>query len=378
MSSTLDVSSLQVLARYEDDTDGLEWHHRLLLVRIADGKWVALTPDFELLVIDLDEREHAVLRRRSPFPEWAGGILYAFDPGAVTQRSLAEHISDAKIQAAVLAEGVLDEDPDGGLGQWMVCMPSHPRFGQVLDEAQVASPDFVSLDNEGLYRFPDGVCRVGRFEGESTVAKAAFTKSGGDVRLLGSFYDENGRRVLDFGRAVGMLGQPEVPDWTFQGPRLCRELLRNVVDGPGNLVSYHAEWVRLSGIFENSSFSYEHRHCCECLRLALVHDQVDASALQVCEQIARRLDQIEMAVERCPSKPDFSGLDVLTDGAITARGSARNPTFRAWVGDRQRERANILKQRRLYAEEQRGAAKGDGKGGKKGRKGQRGQEEEAA
>ena len=115
------------------------------------------------------------------------------------------------------------------------------------------------------------------------------------------------------------------------------------------MVSYHTEWVCLSGVHESSSFADEHRHCCECLRLALVHDQVDVSALQVCEQIAHRLDQIELAVERCPSKPDFSGLDVLTDGAVSSRGSARNPVFRSWVGDRQRDRANILKQRRLYA-----------------------------
>ena len=128
-SITLDISALQVLVRFEEDDNGLEWHHRVLLVRISDGKRVALTPGIELLVVNLDDTEHQVLRRRAAFPGWANGLLYAFDAGAVSQRTLSEHMADAKIQAAVLAEGVLDEDPVGRLGRCMVGVPSHARFG---------------------------------------------------------------------------------------------------------------------------------------------------------------------------------------------------------------------------------------------------------
>ena len=165
------------------------------------------------------------------------------------------HNADAKIQAAVLAEGVLDEDPDGRMGRWMVCMPADKDFGYVLDEAEVASPEFVSLGDEGIVSHDGRALRVSRFDGEPAAAKLLLAKAGGDVRMLGSFSDENGRRTLDFSRAVGMLAQPEIPDWTFQGPRLCRELLRNVLEGPGNLVSYHTEWARLSGVYESSSFA---------------------------------------------------------------------------------------------------------------------------
>eukprot|EP00971_Amphidinium_carterae_P257678 5115025-Amphidinium_carterae.1 len=64
------------------------------------------------------------------------------------------------------------------------------------------------------------------------------------------------------------------------------------------------------------------------------------------ELVARRLAQIEYAVERNPSRPDFTGLDLLSDGAISTSGSARVPRFNQWLADRQKERSQVLKQRR--------------------------------
>ena len=127
--------------------------------------------------------------------------------------------------------------------------------------------------------------------------------------------------------------------------------MQNVVDGPGNVVSYRAEWVRLSGVAPTSSQVHEHRHICECLRLATSTDQVDISNLASFEQLVRRIIQLEMAVEKCPSRPDFTGLDVLVDGATSSGGAARAPRFAAWITEKQRERAAIYKQRRLYREE---------------------------
>ena len=68
-----------------------------------------------------------------------------------------------------------------------------------------------------------------------------------------------------------------------------------------------------------------------------------------------------MATARSPAFPDFAGLGVIGDGATQADGSSRVPKFRSWVSERQMERANILKQTRLYAEE-RWQRKGKGKG----------------
>ena len=43
---------------------------------------------------------------------------------------------------------------------------------------------------------------------------------------------------------------------------------------------------------------------------------------------------------------------MLVDGAVDSSGAARAPKFSAWVTTKQREQAEIYKQRRLYAEEE--------------------------
>ena len=63
-----------------------------------------------------------------------------------------------------------------------------------------------------------------------------------------------------------------------------------------------------------------------------------------------------MAVERCPTRPDYQGLDFLTHTAVSQRGTAQVPKFAAWVAEKQKERATVWRQRRQYAEEQAAAA----------------------
>ena len=50
---TLDVSFQQILFHYPADTNGLFWHHRVLLVQGDAGVWIAATPDHEVVVMDL-------------------------------------------------------------------------------------------------------------------------------------------------------------------------------------------------------------------------------------------------------------------------------------------------------------------------------------
>ena len=82
---------------------------------------------------------------------------------------------------------------------------------------------------------------------------------------------------------------------------------------------------------------------------------------------------LEIAGERNPRHPDYAGLDIVEGGVISGRGSARVASFREHVSSRQKERANVLKQERLYREEQerfrqdpcKGKADGKGKGKRK-------------
>ena len=100
-----------------------------------------------------------------------------------------------------------------------------------------------------------------------------------DVRLLQERRELNGRRTMHLVEAIPQLRGSDMPGWAFVGPRVVREWLQKVQDGPGTMVSCHAEWVRLSGALGGGSQAHEHRHLCETVRLALSTDQVDVSNL---------------------------------------------------------------------------------------------------
>ena len=101
-------------------------------------------------------------------------------------------------------------------------------------------------------------------------------------------------------------------------------------------------------------------------------DQVNLPNLAGAELLARRLIQIEMAVERSARSPDFSGLSSVMAGPTTETGAAVTKNFTEWIASRQKDRAQFLKQDRTLREEQQkerersGAGAGAGGGGGRG------------
>ncbi|CAK0853410.1 unnamed protein product, partial [Prorocentrum cordatum] len=112
-----------------------------------------------------------------------------------------------------------------------------------------------------------------------------------------------------------------------------------------------------------SAVNHVHRNLCEVIRLMHSWDQVDLSMLASAELLVRWMIPTEIAVERNPRHPDYSGLDIVISAPVNAVGRASISRFNTWVTDRLEERATIWKQERLYREEQKQVRKGDGKGG---------------
>ena len=73
-------------------------------------------------------------------------------------------------------------------------------------------------------------------------------------------------------------------------------------------MGYEMGWQKSSGVTSGASASHEHRTANEALRLAVEVDQVDVSNLACMEQLARRQVQVELAVEKNPVRPYFTGL----------------------------------------------------------------------
>ena len=68
-------------------------------------------------------------------------------------------------------------------------------------------------------------------------------------------------------------------------------------------------------------------------------------------------------MERNPSAPNYEGLDMVSGTSIQGDGRATAPKFTEWLTGRLKERAQIWKQERLYAQEKR-QQKGKGKSGR--------------
>ena len=140
-------------------------------------------------------------------------------------------------------------------------------------------------------------------------------------------------------------------DWTFEGPRAVKEFLGSVMQGTADLTSYHLQWLQHSGVNPRSSIGYEHEYLIECLRLSICRDQLDPTNLLGLELLTRRIIQLEVAVARNSTSPDFSGLDMLMESPISQSGTASTRALDTWLTSRLKEKASIQKQTRLYREE---------------------------
>eukprot|EP00438_Fugacium_kawagutii_P013890 Skav219729 [mRNA] locus=scaffold301:281463:306630:- [translate_table: standard] len=235
---------------------------------------------------------------------------------------------------------------------WVYAETASPRLGELVPNDLVATA--VTLGQKGLVEVDGEVVLIAEIpQSEVDTFKEKMKPSLGDLRLIGSHVDHNlKRRYIALQNAVPLLRESKFDDWSFSGPRAVREFIQSVMEGVKNdLSSYHMQWKRNSGVNAHSSVVHEHRNITEMLRLAICRDQLDVSNLLSFELAVRRLVQLEVAVSRNPSSPEFGGLDVLLENPVSEQGAASTRNLDTWVTDRLKEKANIQKQSRLYREE---------------------------
>ena len=93
------------------------------------------------------------------------------------------------------------------------------------------------------------------------------------------------------------------------------------------------------------------------MRLLVEVDQVNVPNLAGVENLCRRQVQVEIAVERNPTHPDFLGLSEIMSSPTTEPGAALTRKFRSWMGQQQKDRAKFLQQARLEREEHKSGPK---------------------
>ena len=175
---------------------------------------------------------------------------------------------------------------------WVVADPTHREFGSVIDNHLMnnaataltfSSRGVVLQDGEEIF-----VERVGLKDLETW--KNEKGRELGDVRLLGDHKDNAGKRRLDLSAAVALMHDAKDDEFPVAGVRAARELHDSIATGPGNFLSYHAEWIRLSGVSQRNAAAHVHRNICEILRLLHSYDQVDCSSLAGGETLLQMAD----------------------------------------------------------------------------------------
>ena len=343
---TLDITDPQVIVEYPLDAGGFFWHHRILLHRIAPGVWISLTPDLELKRYDLNVQEHMLVGRAAAFPTNQAPYVYAHDPISVAQ--LRHWRRQAKVMAGVLGGDEILEIEDM---PWLIIDPAHSKFGEEVSEDIINDEElFVNIGARGVAMI-DGaelfVEQVARTDIQKW--KDDRSTSGGDIRLLGN-HVVAGKRKLDLTVAVTLMKGDKPNDAGLAGPPVAKEYLTSVAEGPGNLVSYHSEWLRLSGIADSSAVAHSHKNLMEVLRLMHFRDQLDVSSLACGEFLARWAVQIEVAVSRNPRHPDYSGLDIMFGAPTSAAGKAETTTFSEWISAKMKDKSAVFKYEQQFRE----------------------------
>ena len=343
MARTFDIPETQVVLHFPGDP--FPWHGRILFERTDGANWIGYSPDTDdgPQSVDLVHEDYEVLERNCALPaHLIGAGVYWFDP--ISGPEFRQLRRAAKVHASLLGADNVTLLPEHN---WRYSEGTTDKFASVVDPAVVQSAEFVELSGHALANVDGQIYRC-ELVGDGEVDGWTKEKKSDDLddRLLP---EANGTEPLT--ELVSSMDTAERTWPMFSGPRATREFLDSVVAAQGNFVSYHAEWVRLSGVSQHSPAVYSHRHDLEVLRLALHIDNLQAANLACIEQVVRHLIQTERAVERNPAAPDYGGLGVLTDGTVSAKGAAVTTGFDAWIAQKQMEKGKQRQQERLYREE---------------------------
>ena len=348
-----DIAERLVLIDFWNDP--IPWHMRLLLQGTgAPGVWIASSPDMEVARVDLNEHRVVLLQGGSPIPpDYAGNYSYCFD-SPIDAVELARVRAEGREMVTLLGLSTATATPDGST--WRVADPADDSFGDAVPAEALGTP--------AVFR-PEGSAALLRIEENWTFAQlvpdAELSEwrrkktAHQDPRLLGHFTAQGSeKRFLTFDAAAQKLDYAALapPGWPFKGDRISLETVQSLVSVGRNFVAEDLEWQSKSGVHRSSGTSVAHRRVAEAMMLFTEFDQLDITQIAGVEYLLRWWHQMEVAVRRSPSCPDYSGLDNMMPSQLDGHGGLALNGFTHWFAGIQRDEAQVLKQQRLMKEEQ--------------------------
>ena len=277
---SLDTVLSQVVIDYFDDAT-FQWHHRVLLVQLEGPRWIVVTPDGNVHVLDLSAHRVIPVRRNSAFPDSVRGNVYIFDPfeDGEEEGYLAQAVTLARIMGVTPALGV------GGLPgrSWRVSDPAREDFDSEVPSVEMVDPEkAVIRENIGLWMTQDPLLgdvwvhveRVADADHEDwLLAKRA--GPGRDERIAVVVRDGQQRRFVPLRQSLGSARITTFTDWPYEGPRASEELLPAVMKAGFELSQYDGHWSTRSGVHVSSAAAITHKNIFQALSLGQAYDQVE-------------------------------------------------------------------------------------------------------
>ena len=291
------------------------------------------------------------------------GDIYAFDQ--ITR----DELNALYIEARALAEVMGVQAPTAPTGasapRWVISDPAHKHFGDVLD-GEIAG-------NEGrlVVRGSAGLAEMSGEEEEEdqdwvqvqNVAQSDHEKwlsekrsgPGRDprvcpTRLVGRGVHAVRRRLIS--EALREFREEKGKDWPFRGPGACLELCRGVAASGLEFPAYANHYLSTCGVATNSVLAHELRNLFVMLHHINAYDQLDCPNVAAVEMLCRRILQIQKAIRKSPKHPDFANLDGMLSSTLDETGGVIATELDQWVAAEQKVQATIMKQNRMFDEEQ--------------------------
>ena len=123
------------------------------------------------------------------------------------------------------------------------------------------------------------------------------------------------------------------------------------------LTTFQSFWLSSSGVSPHAGIAIEHGVLLSTLYLLICYDALNPLNLASAEMICRRPLMIQRAVRRLPKSPDFEGLDVYLSQSFDSSGGVITSEFDRHIADIKKGESLVLKQERLFREEQEALSK---------------------
>jgi len=354
---TLDIDEIQFLMGTEADLRFHYWGY-IGLLRVRGSLWIVADADGDVQQKDLADEEILPLQRNEEYP-LENRPMYVL-PMTTTN----EDLNRMRMQARMLADILGAEAPassSAASSQWYFADPAFSEFGAAVPHDKVGRPEyFVVRGASALVR----VDEVGEEE-DWTYAERVSEEdrtgwvvekregAGRDKRLLALPVTSAGTTPLfrevnassDHGAGLERFGD------IFEGTLATGEVMDGITASGMEPMTYCAQFFSHTGVSPKASGAIELSNHFFTLWLMGCVDRTDPRHSAAAEHVCRRILQQQVAMRRDPRSHNYENLEPYMAHTSDMTGVLKATKFEKHVADRNRDRANVMKQMRLAREE---------------------------